>query len=88
MLWLRATGSTAVSQVIDSFVIIAIAFWLPGKIQTQDFIIVAATNYSYKFIIAALLTPLIYLGHNVIDRFLGEEEAQRLIETAVEESTQ
>jgi uncharacterized integral membrane protein (TIGR00697 family) len=86
MLWLRATGSTAVSQFIDSFVIIAIAFWLPGKVQTQDFITVAATNYSYKFLIAVILTPLIYLGHNVIDRFLGEEESHRLIEKAVEES--
>ena len=86
MLWLRATGSTAVSQFIDSFVIIAIAFWLPGKINTQDFITVASTNYSYKLLIAVLLTPLIYLGHNVIDRFLGEDESHRLIEKAAQES--
>ncbi len=86
MLWLRATGSTAVSQFIDSFVIIGIAFWLPGKVQTQDFITVAASNYSYKFLIAVILTPLIYLGHNLINRFLGEEESHRLIEKAVEES--
>ena len=86
MLWLRATGSTAVSQLIDSFVIIAIAFWLPGKVKTQDFLTVAVTNYSYKLIIAIILTPLIYFGHNMIDRFLGEEESHRLIEKAVEES--
>ena len=86
MLWLRATGSTAVSQFIDSFVIIAIAFWLPGKLNTQDFITVAATNYSYKLLIAVLLTPLIYLGHNLIDRFLGEDESHRLIEKAAQES--
>ena len=33
-LWMRATGSTVISQLIDSIVIIGIAFWLPGKIQT------------------------------------------------------
>jgi queuosine precursor transporter len=86
MLWLRATGSTAVSQFIDSFIIIAIAFWLPEKVSLWEFLTVAITNYSYKFLIAVLLTPLIYLGHDVIDRFLGGEEAHRLIEKAMEES--
>ncbi|HXG52144.1 MAG TPA: queuosine precursor transporter [candidate division Zixibacteria bacterium] len=80
LLWLRATGSTAISQFIDSFVIIAIAFWLPGKIRTAEFLTVAASNYSYKFLIAVGMTPFIYLGHSLIDRFLGLEEAHRLIE--------
>lgn len=86
MLWLRATGSTAISQLIDSFVIIGIAFWLPGKIQTSQFLNVATSNYSYKLIIAILLTPLIYLGHNIIDKFLGSSEANKLIKQAAEES--
>lgn len=85
-LWLRATGSTAVSQLIDSFVIIGIAFWLPGKVATSDFLKVAASNYSYKFLIAVLLTPMIYFVHNLIDRFLGENEAHKLIEKAAKES--
>jgi uncharacterized integral membrane protein (TIGR00697 family) len=80
LLWLRATGSTAVSQLIDSFVIIAIAFWLPGKIKTGEFLTVAASNYSYKFLIAVATTPLIYMGHSVIDKFLGGEEAYLLTE--------
>jgi uncharacterized integral membrane protein (TIGR00697 family) len=80
LLWLRATGSTAVSQLIDSFVIIAIAFWLPGKIKAGEFLTVAASNYSYKFLIAVAMTPLIYMGHSVIDKFLGGEEAQLLVE--------
>jgi uncharacterized integral membrane protein (TIGR00697 family) len=80
LLWLRATGSTAISQLIDSFVIIAIAFWLPGKVKAAEFVTVAASNYSYKLLIAVALTPLIYIGHSVIDKFLGSEEAHQLIE--------
>ena len=86
LLWLRATGSTAISQLIDSFVIIGIAFWLPGKVKTDEFLIVAATNYSYKFLIAVSLTPFIYMGHAVIDRFLGTQESHQLIERAARQS--
>jgi len=79
-LWMRATGSTVVSQLIDSVVIIAIAFWLPGKIKTSEFLNVAASNYSFKLIIALSVTPLLYAGHAAIDRYLGKEEAHQLIE--------
>lgn len=85
-LWMRATGSTVVSQFIDSFVIIGIAFWLPGMVKTSEFLRVAGTNYSYKLIIALAVTPLLYLGHSLIDRYLGQEEAQRLIETSAQAS--
>lgn len=81
-LWLRATGSTMISQLIDSIVIIGIAFWLPGKVKTSEFLEVSLTNYSYKFLIALGMTPLIYLLHALIDRFLGKEESHRLIEEA------
>jgi uncharacterized integral membrane protein (TIGR00697 family) len=81
-LWLRATGSTAISQLIDSIVIIGIAFWLPGKVSTEEFFIVAATNYSYKFLIAVGLTPFLYAAHAAIDNFLGAREAHQLIERA------
>ena len=81
-LWLRATGSTIVSQLIDSLVIIGIAFWLPGKVKTSEFLIVAGANYSYKLLIAIAVTPLLYVGHSIIDRFLGTEEAHRLVERA------
>ena len=79
-LWLRATGSTVISQLIDSFVIIAIAFWLPGKVKTTEFLTVAASNYSFKLLIALGVTPLLYAGHAMIDRFLGLEESHRLVE--------
>lgn len=84
-LWLRTTGSTIVSQLVDSFLIIGIAFWLPGKVQTSDFLNVAATNYSYKLVIAIGMTPLIYLVHQLIDKYLGIE-AQKMIEVSAKES--
>lgn len=87
-LWLRATGSTAVSQLIDTFIVLGIAFWLPGKIATADFFGLAFTNYAYKFLIAVSITPILYLAHSVIDRFLGRDEAAHLIEEAVVTSHQ
>ncbi len=86
MLWLRATGSTIVSQLVDSFVILAIAFYLPGKINLSQFLGFAITNYSYKLAIAILVTPLIYLGHGLIDRYLGRETAHDLIEESARKS--
>lgn len=85
-LWMRATGSTVAAQFIDSIVIIGIAFWLPGKVKTSEFLTVAASNYSYKFLIAVGMTPFIYIAHSAIDRFLGREEAQQLIERAAKAS--
>lgn len=86
MLWLRATGSTAVSQLIDTFVILGIAFWLPGKLTATDFFRLVGANYIYKFLIAVALTPFLYLLHHAIDRYLGKSEADRLIEQAAKES--
>jgi uncharacterized integral membrane protein (TIGR00697 family) len=85
-LWMRATGSTVVSQLIDSIVIIGIAFWLPGKVKTSEFLAVAASNYSFKLIVAIGITPLLYAGHTAIDRFLGTEEAHQLIEQSAKAS--
>ena len=85
-LWMRATGSTVVSQLIDSVVIIGVAFWLPGKVQTSEFLTVAASNYSFKLIVALGITPLLYAGHALIDRFLGIDEAHQLIEQSAKAS--
>jgi uncharacterized integral membrane protein (TIGR00697 family) len=85
-LWMRATGSTVISQLIDSVVIIGIAFWLPCKVQTSEFFIVAGANYSYKLLIALGVTPLLYVGHSMIDRFLGLEETHRLIDESAKAS--
>lgn len=86
LLWLRATGSTAVSQLIDTFVILGIAFYLPGKLSSSEYIQTSLSNYTYKLAIAIAMTPLIYLGHEVIDRFLGHKQAEELIEEAASKS--
>lgn len=70
-LWLRATGSTVISQVIDSFLIIYVAFYLLGNWSLSQVIKVATLQYVYKVSLAVILTPAIYGMHWVIDRYLG-----------------
>ena len=84
-LWLRATGSTAISQLVDSFIVLGIGFLLPGKITLSNFINVGFTNYAGKLIIAVALTPLIYLGHFLIDRYLGAEASHQMIDKTAKE---
>jgi len=74
MIWLRSTGSTVISQLFDSFIVLGIAFWLPGKINGETFVVSAFTGYFVKLLIAIGLTPLIYLGHYLIDNYLGTEK--------------
>jgi queuosine precursor transporter len=83
-LWLRATGSTLVSQFIDSFVVLFIAFY--GVFTNQQIIAIGITNYIYKFAVAIVLTPVIYLGHAWIDQYLGKEQAERISSQAAKES--
>lgn len=73
MIWLRSTGSTVISQLFDSFIVLGIAFWMTGKMTTEVFIASAFTGYFVKLIIAIALTPLIYLGHSIIEKYLQNE---------------
>lgn len=79
-LWLRATGSTLGSQFIDTFVVLVVAF--AGQLALGEIIAITLFNYGYKVVIAIAITPLVYLGHYLIDRYLGDEKAERLIEQA------
>jgi len=83
--WLRATGSTVVSQLFDSFVVLSIAFKfgpeLIGNVEPwswNQLLAVGTVQYTYKFFMAILLTPLIYLAHYLIDLFLGQENAEAM----------
>lgn len=80
--WLRATGSTLVSQLVDSFVVLFVAFYVFGNWSFEQVLSVANTNYWYKFAAAILLTPVIYLAHFLIDRYLGREETVELQQEA------
>jgi hypothetical protein len=86
LIWLRATGSTLFSQLIDSFVVVFIAFYIFGDWPINQVLAVGSVNYIYKFAVAILLTPLIYLAHYLIDKYLGKEESEELIEAAMQES--
>jgi hypothetical protein len=79
LVWLRATGSTAVSQFIDSFVVLYIAFVLgPQQWPIPQFLAVGTVNYAYKMLAAIALIPLLYLGRRGIRAYLGTDEANRL----------
>lgn len=70
-IWLRATGSTFVSQFIDSYVVLFIAFYLGGNYDLIWVLQVGTFNYIYKIVVAIILLPLLYTIHNAIDRYLG-----------------
>lgn len=79
LLWLRAVGSTVVSQLLDTFVINSIAFGASGKLTGPQVIELSVTNYGYKFLIAVATLPVIYAGHGIMDRYLhgGRRERSR-----------
>ena len=71
LVWLRATGSTAVSQLIDSFIVLYIAFVLgPQHWPIPLFLAVGTVNYAYKMAMAIALIPLLYLGRRLIRAYL------------------
>lgn len=81
--WLRATGSTAISQLVDSFVVIYIAFVLgPQQWPTSLFLAVSTVNYLYKMLAAIALIPLLYLMRYGIRRYLGHERERQLRDEA------
>jgi len=86
MIWLRATGSTLVSQFVDSFVVLGIAFYIFGNWSLSQVVAVGVINYIYKFVVAIVLTPVIYLAHNLIDSYLGKEQASQMTQEATEGS--
>ena len=77
--WLRATGSTAVSQLVDSFIVLYIAFVLgPQHWPIPLFLAVGTVNYLYKMSMAIALIPLLYAGRRLIRAYLGAETADSL----------
>ncbi len=85
MLWLRSTGSTLVSQFIDSFVVLFIAFYIGGNWPLKLVLAVGVVNYIYKFVIAIVLTPALYVVHAIIDNYLGKELAEQMMAEAAAE---
>jgi queuosine precursor transporter len=76
--WLRATGSTVISQLVDSFVVLFIAFKIGNGWSWQLVLAICLVNYTYKFIMAVILTPFIYVLETFIENFLGHETAREM----------
>ncbi len=68
MLWLRATGSTVASQLLDTIVI----QWLVWNENLDVPRLTSLIIFSWlgKLLIAVALTPLIYAGHAFVTRVL------------------
>ena len=84
-LWLRATGSTVVSQLIDSIVVLYIGLALPLGWGANQFVSVMVPNYLVKLLIALAMTPIIYLGHWAVEKYLGHSVAEALAEDAAQQ---
>jgi queuosine precursor transporter len=91
-IWMRATVSTLVSQLIDSFVVLFIAFYLGPKIEADaskpawslhQVMVTGTGNYIYKFVVAILLTPVIYGVHAWIEKYLGHDKAAEMKKAAM-----
>ena len=80
-LWLRATGSTLISQIFDSYIVLFIAFL--GTFKWQLILAIGVMNYTYKFIVAIILTPAIYFIEKKIEKYLGHETAHKMKQAAM-----
>lgn len=82
-MWLRATGSTLISQLVDSFIVLFIAFKIGKGWSWQLVLAICLVNYTYKFTMAIILTPLIYFAEKQIERYLGHETTYRMKQAAM-----
>ena len=70
---------------VDSFLVLFIAFYVFGGSRRWELSMVFSVgviNYIYKFTAALLLTPLLYLAHSLIDKYLGEKTSEEMVEDA------
>jgi len=90
-IWMRATGSTLVSQLVDSFVVLFIAFYVAPRLSANaqpwsfaQVMSVCIGNYLYKFIVAVIMTPVIYFVHSLIEKYVGDGLAEEMKKAAME----
>ena len=93
-IWMRATGSTIISQFVDSFIVLLIAFYIGPRIASNQgepwsfalVMTICIGNYLYKFVMALILTPVIYFVHHWIERYLGEPLAKEMKMAAMQKT--
>jgi uncharacterized integral membrane protein (TIGR00697 family) len=86
MIWLRSTGSTVVSQLVDTFIVQFIAFVIPGVWTVDVFLKNASYGYVFKLLVALAIIPVIYLVHFWIDKYLGEKTSEEMIKHTAEKA--
>ncbi|MBI2731570.1 MAG: queuosine precursor transporter [Sphingobacteriales bacterium] len=82
-IWLRATGSTLVSQLVDSYIVLFIAF--SGIFSWQQILAIGVVNYIYKASMAIILTPVIYIVEKRIEVYVGHDMAKKMKRSAMGE---
>ncbi|MBK8608611.1 MAG: queuosine precursor transporter [Chitinophagaceae bacterium] len=86
--WLRATGSTVISQLVDSFIVLFIAFKIGKGWSWQLVFAICLINYAYKFTMAIILTPVIYFVEHRIEKYFGPEIARKMKLAAMGKETE
>jgi uncharacterized integral membrane protein (TIGR00697 family) len=69
ILWLRATGSTLISQLVDTFFVQFLAW--SGSLPTEKILEIVTASYTFKVMVAVGLTPAIYAAHALVERWFG-----------------
>ncbi len=72
-MWIRNNGSTAISQLVDTIVVNSIFLPLAFDMPWSAVMEVIVAVYACKLLLAALDTPLIYLGRGMLRKFLKLE---------------
>jgi len=73
-LWLRNNASTMVSQLIDTFVFTFLAFF--GSVDKTTFWSILWTTYFFKWIVAAVDTPFMYLSKGIYKKIKIQDESR------------
>jgi queuosine precursor transporter len=82
-IWMRATMSTLVSQLIDTLVVSYLYLYISQGFPFARVTGIAMVGYSYKFLVAVLATPLVYWVHSLIEGYLGKEKAAEMKKAAM-----
>jgi len=75
LLWTRTIGSTISGQLVDTVVVILIAFW--GVATGPKMLLMIASSYGFKVVYETLATPLTYLVVNWLKRAEGANAFDR-----------
>ena len=94
LLWVRNNGSTIISQLVDTIAVIFITYWVgglkgvigPDQPVLPQLLLLIATGYAFKLVIALLDTIPFYIGVHYLSRYL-QIDSTREHEATEETST-